>query len=57
MERLDLDLLFRWFVGLGIDGPVWNASTFSKNLNLLLADGILLYSRFKILRFRAGSSG
>ena len=23
MERLDYDLLFRWFVGLGIDDPVW----------------------------------
>ena len=32
MERLDYDLLFRWFVGLGIDDPVWDPSTFSKNL-------------------------
>jgi transposase len=24
IERLDFDLLFRWFVGLGIDDPVWN---------------------------------
>ena len=24
MERLDFDLLFRWFVGLGIDDPVWD---------------------------------
>jgi transposase len=31
MERLDFDLLFRWFVGLGIDDPVWDASVFSKN--------------------------
>jgi len=30
MERLDYDLLFRWFVGLGIDDPVWDPSTFSK---------------------------
>ena len=29
MERLDHDLLFRWFVGLGIDDPVWDPSTFS----------------------------
>src|SRR5215208_2979185 len=27
MERLDYDLLFRWFVGLGIDDPVWDPST------------------------------
>ena len=26
MERLDFDLLFRWFVGLGVDDPVWDAS-------------------------------
>ncbi len=31
MERLDFDLLFRWFVGLGIDDPVWDHSVFSKN--------------------------
>jgi len=36
MERLDFDLLFRWFVGLGIDDAVWDASTFSKNRDRLL---------------------
>jgi transposase len=36
MERLDFDLLFRWFVGLGIDDPVWDHSTFSKNRERLL---------------------
>ena len=36
MERLDFDLLFRWFVGLGIDDTVWDASTFSKNRDRLL---------------------
>src|ERR671917_821828 len=35
-ERLDHDLLFRWFVGLGIDDPVWDPSTFSKNRDRLL---------------------
>jgi transposase len=33
MERLEFDLLFRWFVGLGMDDPVWDASMFSKNVN------------------------
>ena len=37
MERLDFDLLFRWFVGLGVDDPVWDASVFSKNRDRLLA--------------------
>ncbi len=37
MERLEFDLLFRWFVGLGVDDPVWDHSTFSKNRARLLA--------------------
>jgi len=40
MDRLDFDLLFRWFVGLGIDDPVWDHSTFSKNRDRLLAGAI-----------------
>lgn len=36
MEQLDYNLLFRWFVGLGIDDPVWDASTFSANRERLL---------------------
>ncbi|GLJ00676.1 IS5 family transposase [Sphingobium sp. BS19] len=35
MERLEFDLLFRWFVGLGVDEPVWDHSTFSKNRDRL----------------------
>ena len=31
MAQLDYDLLFRWFVGLGVDDAVWDHSTFSKN--------------------------
>jgi transposase len=40
MERLDFDLLFRWFVGLGIDDPVWDHSTFSKNRERLLGGDV-----------------
>jgi transposase len=40
MERLETDLLFRWFVGLGIDDPVWDHSTFSKNRDRLLEGDI-----------------
>src|SRR5919112_6667692 len=36
MEQLDYHLLFRWFVGLAMDAPVWDASTFSKNRDRLL---------------------
>ena len=31
MEQLDYNLLFRWFVGLSPDDPVWDATTFTKN--------------------------
>jgi transposase len=37
VERLDFDLLFRWFVGLGVDDPVWDASSFAKNRERFLA--------------------
>jgi len=36
MERLEFDLLFRWFVGIGVDDAVWDHSTFSKNRDRLL---------------------
>ncbi len=36
MEQLNYNLLFRWFVGLGIDDRVWDATTFTKNRDRLL---------------------
>lgn len=36
MERLDYDLLFRWFVGLNADDPVWDVTVFTKNRERLL---------------------
>ena len=36
MERLEYDLLFRWFVGLGVDDAVWDPTVFSKNRDRLL---------------------
>src|SRR5215472_2228588 len=36
MERLEYDLLSKWFVGLGIDEAGWDHSTFSKNRDRLL---------------------
>ena len=36
MEQLDYNLLFRWFVGLNMDDPVWDHSTFSKNRDRLI---------------------
>jgi len=40
MEQLDYNLLFRWFVGLNMDDPIWDASTFSKNRERLLGGDI-----------------
>jgi Transposase domain (DUF772)/Transposase DDE domain len=36
MARIEFDLLFRWFVGIGVDDPVWDHSSFSKNRDRLL---------------------
>ena len=36
MEQLDYNLLYRWFVGLGMDDPVWVPTVFSKNRDRLL---------------------
>ena len=40
MERLEFDLLFRWFVGMGVDDRAWDHSTFSKNRERLLEGDI-----------------
>lgn len=36
MERMEFDLLFRWFVGLGVDDAAWDHSSFTKNRDRLL---------------------
>ncbi|MEI9413257.1 transposase [Mesorhizobium salmacidum] len=40
MERLEYDLLFRWFVDIGVDEAPWNHSVFSKNRDRLLEGDI-----------------
>jgi transposase len=35
MEQLDYNLLYRWFVGLSPDDPVWDATVFTKNRDRL----------------------
>jgi transposase len=42
VERIEFDLLFRWFVGLGVDDPVWDATTFTKNRDRLLAGDVAM---------------
>ncbi len=36
MEQLDYNLLFRWFVGLSMDDPIWDVTVFTKNRDRLL---------------------
>jgi transposase len=58
MEQMDYNLLFRWFVGLGMDDPVWSATTFTKNRERLLAghvaeaffDAVLVQARKRRLQ-------
>lgn len=40
VEQLDYNLLFRWFVGLSVDEPVWDHSTFTKNRDRLIEAGV-----------------
>ena len=50
MEELNYNLLFRWFVGLNMDDPVWHPTTFTKNRDRLLAGDVAA----AFLRCRAG---
>jgi transposase len=40
MEQLNYNLLFRWFVGMNIDDPVWDVTVFTKNRERLMAGGV-----------------
>src|SRR5437870_3658333 len=40
VEELDYNILYRWFVGLTLDDPVWDATTFTKNRDRLLAGDV-----------------
>ncbi len=40
MEQMNYNLMFRWFVGLGIDDPVWVPTVFTKNRDRLLTTGM-----------------
>lgn len=54
MEQLDYNLLFRWFVGLGMDDRVWSPTTFSKNRDRLLR-GDIAQAFFEAVRLHADS--
>jgi transposase len=50
MEQLNYNLLFRWFVGLGIDDPIWVPTVFTKNRDRLLAGAIADALLHEVLR-------
>jgi len=52
MEQLDYNLLFRWFVGLGMDDAVWAPTTFTKNRDRLL-DGDIASAFFEAVLLHA----
>jgi transposase len=56
MEQLDYNFLFRWFVGLNIDDPVWDVTVFTKNRERLLA-GEVAQGFFKAVLGQAGQAG
>lgn len=56
VEQLDYNLLFRWFVGLELDDPVWNASTFTKNRERLL-EGEVSFRLFDAVLSQARKKG
>ena len=55
MEQLDYNLLFRWFVGLGMDDAVWAPTTFTKNRDRLL-DGDIAAAFFDAVLIHADSA-
>jgi transposase len=55
MEQLDYNLLFRWFVGLGMDDRVWSPTTFTKNRDRLL-DGDIAAAFFEAVLIHADTA-
>src|SRR5205814_7304564 len=52
IEQIDYNLLFRWFVGLGVDDAVWAPTTFTKNRDRLL-DGDIAAAFFEAVLIHA----
>jgi len=53
MEQLDYNLLFRWFVGLNLDDPIWDVTVFTKNRERLL-EGDIAEAFFQAVLQQAG---
>ena len=55
IEQLDYNLLFRWFVGVGMDDAVWSPTTFTKNRDRLL-DGDIASAFFEAVLIHADTA-
>jgi transposase len=56
MEQLQYNMLFRWFVGLSIDEPVWDVTVFTKNRERFL-DGEIAERFFEAVLGQARGAG
>ena len=56
MEEIDYSILFRWFIGLSLDDPIWLPTTFSKNRDRLL-EGEIASSFFDAVLDQARAAG
>jgi transposase len=56
MEEIDYSILFRWFIGLGMDEEIWSPTTFSKNRDRLL-EGDIAAAFFDAVRAQAKAAG
>src|SRR5262249_20242462 len=52
MEQLDYNLLYRWFVGLSPDDPVWDPTVFTKNRDRLQNGEVFAKFMTKLLNHR-----
>ena len=55
MEQLNYNLLFRWFVGLEMDDPVWDVTVFTKNRERLIAGEVSQRLLGAVLEASAGT--
>jgi len=52
MEEIDYSILFRWFVGMNLDEPVWDVTVFTKNPDRLLEGDVAREFLAEVVRMR-----
>ena len=56
MEQITYNMLFRWFIGLSMDAPVWDVTVFTKNRERLLEGDVAVLFLLAVMAI-PGSSG